>query len=52
MALFIAAGLAGTFGGSRLAQYLPASRLRQLFAAFVIVLGIYLLCDNLPKLFM
>ena len=50
MLTFIAAGLAGTFSGARLAQYLPASRLRQLFAVFVIVLGMYLLFDNLPKL--
>lgn len=47
--IFVAAGLAGTFAGSRLANRLPASRLRQAFAAFVILLAIFLLFDNLPK---
>ena len=30
---------------------LPAARLRQAFAGFVIVLALFLLYDNLPKLF-
>lgn len=49
--VFVAAGLAGTFAGARLAHRLPAARLRQAFAGFVIVLAIFLLIDNLPKLF-
>jgi uncharacterized membrane protein YfcA len=48
--IFVAAGLAGTFVGSRLAHRLPASRLKQAFAVFVIVLALFLLRDNLPKL--
>jgi uncharacterized membrane protein YfcA len=46
---FVAAGLAGTFSGSRLANKLPASRLRQAFAVFVIILAVFLLFDNLSK---
>lgn len=46
---FVAAGIAGTFAGSKLAYRLPAHRLRQLFALFVILLAIFLLSDNLPK---
>lgn len=49
--VFVAAGLAGTFAGARLAHRLPAARLRQAFAGFVIVLALFLLYDNLPKLF-
>jgi uncharacterized protein len=47
--IFVVAGLGGTFVGVRLAQYLPAGRLRQIFAVFIIILGIFLLADNLPK---
>ncbi len=50
-AIFVAAGLAGTFVGARLAQRLPAHRLRQIFAGFIIVLALFLLWDNFPKLF-
>lgn len=48
--VFIAAGLGGTFVGSKLAHRLPANRLKQAFAVFVIVLAVFLLTDNLPKL--
>ncbi len=48
---FVSAGLAGTFAGARLAKRVPATRLRQAFALFVIVLALFLLNDNLPKLF-
>lgn len=51
LVVFVVAGLAGTFTGARLAHRLPAARLRQLFAVFVIVLALFLLYDNLPKLF-
>lgn len=51
LAVFVAAGLAGTFAGARLAHRLPAARLRQAFAGFVILLAIFLLIDNLPKVF-
>lgn len=47
---FVAAGLAGTFAGARLVQRIPAVRLRQIFAFFVILLAAFLLYDNLPKL--
>jgi uncharacterized protein len=48
--IFVATGLAGTYAGSRLAQRVPAQRLKQVFAVFVLVLALYLLADNLPKL--
>jgi hypothetical protein len=48
--VFVAAGLAGTFVGSRLAHRLPAARLKQAFSVFVVVLAVFLLKDNLPKL--
>ncbi len=48
--IFVTAGLGGTFSGSRLANKLPASRLRQAFAVFVIILAVFLMFDNLPKL--
>jgi uncharacterized membrane protein YfcA len=51
LVVFVAAGLAGTFAGARLAHRLPAARLRQGFAGFVILLAIFLLIDNLPKLY-
>lgn len=50
MLVFTAAGLAGAFTGARLAGRLPAARLRQAFAALVVVLAVFLLVDNLPKL--
>jgi len=45
-AIFVAAGLVGAFLGARLAQRLPAERLRQAFAVFVIALAVFLLFDN------
>jgi uncharacterized membrane protein YfcA len=50
IAVFVVAGLAGTMAGSRLAHRLPAQRLRVLFGGFVIILALFLLYDNLPKL--
>ncbi len=49
---FVAAGLLGTFAGAKLANRLPARRLKQVFAVFVILLAIFILRDNLPKLFL
>lgn len=46
---FIAAGIAGTFAGSRLGKRLQPALLRQAFAIFVIGLAVLLLADNLPK---
>jgi uncharacterized membrane protein YfcA len=50
ISVFVVAGLAGTLAGSRLARRLPAQRLRVLFGGFVIILALFLLYDNLPKL--
>ena len=47
--IFAAAGLVGAFTGARLAGRLPAVHLRRLFGGFVIVLAIFLLFDNVPK---
>jgi hypothetical protein len=51
ISIFVIAGLAGTFVGARLAQRLDATLLRRLFAVFVIGLALFLLYDNLPKIF-
>jgi hypothetical protein len=48
--VFVAAGLAGTFAGARLGKRLDANVLRRAFALFVIVLALFLLGDNLPKI--
>lgn len=48
--IFVLAGLVGTFAGARLVSKIPAARLRQGFAFFVVILAIFLLYDNLPKL--
>jgi len=47
---FVSAGIVGTLVGSKLAHRIPARRLRQLFAVFILVLAIFLMIDNLPKL--
>ncbi len=49
IAVFVLAGLAGTFTGSRLAKRLDTTKLRRAFAVFVIVLALFLLYDNFPK---
>lgn len=51
IALFVAAGLGGTFLGTALTKIIRAEQLRQLFAGFVILLALFLLYDNLPKLY-
>jgi len=48
--LFVIAGMAGTFVGTWLARRIQAEHLRRAFAAFIILLAIFLLYDNLPKL--
>lgn len=50
VAIFVTAGLAGTFIGASLARQIHADRLRQSFAGFVILLALFLLYDNLRKL--
>ncbi len=51
IAVFATAGLGGSWLGTRLGRRLSAARLRQLFAAFVIAIGLALMADNLPRLF-
>jgi uncharacterized membrane protein YfcA len=48
IAFFALSGIAGTFAGTRLAQRLPAARLRQGFAVFVLLLAAGLIVDQLP----
>ena len=50
IAIFIAAGVIGTFVGARLGKRLDATLLRKAFALFVIGLAVFLLYDNLPKI--
>ncbi len=50
IAIFIAAGVVGTFAGARLGKRLDAILLRKAFALFVIGLAVFLLYDNLPKI--
>lgn len=47
---FVAGGLGGVMAGTRAARHIRAERLRQIFAVFVIVLGLFLLFDNGGKL--
>ncbi|MFN8373681.1 MAG: sulfite exporter TauE/SafE family protein [Anaerolineae bacterium] len=50
IAVFVVAGVLGTFFGTRLGKHLDAALLRRAFAVFVIVLAVFLLYDNLPKI--
>lgn len=47
IAVFAIAGILGTFTGTRLAQRIPSKYLQRLFAIFIIILGSFLLVDNL-----
>jgi uncharacterized membrane protein YfcA len=47
---FTLAGLAGTFAGAKLSHYLPALKLQKIFAWFLLALAIFLLVDNLLKI--
>lgn len=47
---FIVAGVVGTFAGARLGKHFDARLLRKAFAVFVIGLAIFLLYDNLPRI--
>ncbi|RPJ20152.1 MAG: sulfite exporter TauE/SafE family protein [Chloroflexi bacterium] len=49
--IFASAGLAGTFAGAKLSNRISASKLQRAFAGFVIALALFLLFDNLPKIF-
>jgi uncharacterized membrane protein YfcA len=48
--IFVAAGAAGAFAGARLARVLKPDQLRTSFAVFVVLLGAFLLADNVGKL--
>jgi uncharacterized membrane protein YfcA/rhodanese-related sulfurtransferase len=48
--LFVVLGIVGSFTGSFLSQKLPQGVLRKLFASVLIVLGIFILYQNLPSL--
>lgn len=50
MVIFGTAGIMGIWAGTRLGHRVPADRLRQGFAVFVIALAIFLLADNLLRL--
>lgn len=50
IALFIGLGSAGALVGQRLAESLPQTRLRRLFAGFLIVMGAYIVWRTLPRL--
>lgn len=49
--VLVAAGIAGTMVGARLAKRLPAAQLRRMFGVFVIVLGAFMVTDNVIKMF-
>lgn len=51
IAVFLGGGVAGLVLGARLARRLPAGRLRQMFAVFVVALAMVLLALNLPAVF-
>ncbi|MFN8493602.1 MAG: sulfite exporter TauE/SafE family protein [Caldilineaceae bacterium] len=51
VALFVAAGLAGSLLGARLAKVTKPEQLRTSFATFVILLAVFLLYDNVRKFF-
>jgi uncharacterized protein len=48
--VFVLAGIAGAFTGAQMVQRVSVKRLRQAFAVFVVILALFLLIDNLPKL--
>jgi uncharacterized protein len=50
VAIFATAGLTGALVGARLTRFVHPEHLRKAFAAFVIVLAIFLLYDNLQKM--
>jgi len=49
--IFTFAGLAGTFAGTKLSGRMSSLKLQKVFAVFVVVLALFLLVDNLPKIF-
>jgi uncharacterized membrane protein YfcA len=43
---FTVAAIAGTFVGARVAAYIPAQRMRRLFAGFVMLVALFLIMAN------
>lgn len=48
--IFVGAGLVGAFAGARLARILKPEMVRTSFAVFVVLLGVFLLVDNVSKM--
>jgi uncharacterized membrane protein YfcA len=48
--VFVVAGLAGLWLGARFARRIPAARLRQAFAYFIVALAVVLLAINVPAI--
>jgi uncharacterized membrane protein YfcA len=48
--VFVISGFAGAFAGARLARIVRPEQLRTSFAIFVVLLGAFLLFDNISKL--
>jgi uncharacterized membrane protein YfcA len=48
--LFAVVGMAGSLLGGRMAALIPQSLLRQGFAGFLVVMGIFILWQNLPRM--
>lgn len=51
IAIFAISGILGTYIGSRLAQHIRPRALSRFFALFIIILALYLLQDNLTRVF-
>jgi len=51
VSVFVVSGFAGAFAGARLAKRISPGILRTSFAIFVVILGAFLLVDNMGKLF-
>ncbi len=47
---FVVTGFVGAFAGSRLTRVIKPDQLRTSFAVFVLLLGAFLLVDNVGKL--
>lgn len=50
IAIFVATGFIGALAGTRLARVIKPELLRTSFAVFVLLLGVFLFCDNVGKL--
>jgi uncharacterized membrane protein YfcA len=47
---FIAVGAAGSFAGRALAGRLPQQAMRRIFAVFLVLIAILILCKEVPRL--